>query len=323
MSLSDHRRRTTTTLPACPSFSSLLLLALVLLGLGINPLDHTILIHNNISRARVSSVVASNAPALMVMVRDKRLKARNSRGIGFASNINTNAKSGIILGLAAAVLLSYCYYIYDNSHILYSLHVSTTTTEEGPDYRRQGSSPFLRLEGANTSWKVIDWQQPFSADEESKFTCTWTEFQSSLSGVTARMCVHHHDIISYTIMSHKRWGDCNILPVLWNNGGHNVNDEALYYVEIGANIGSCLMEMLLSTNASIIAFEPHPMNLFNMKKTISLLDETYQNRITLFPLGLGNASEASTIYSATGNMGNSGKQNRRSINRYYSIRRSS
>ena len=137
------------------------------------------------------------------------------------------------------------------------------------------------------------------------------------------MCVHDHDLVSNDIKWYKRWGDCNILPVLWNNRGHNANDESLYYVEIGANIGSCLMEMLLSTNASIIAFEPHPMNLFNIKKTISLLGERYQNRLTLFPLGLGNSSEASTIYSENGNMGNSGKHNRRSINRYYSIRRSS
>jgi hypothetical protein len=67
------------------------------------------------------------------------------------------------------------------------------------------------------------------------------------------------------------------------------------------------MEMLLSTNANIIAFEPHPMHVFNIKKTVSLLDKSYQDRLLLFPIGLGSESAASTIYSASGNLGNSGK----------------
>jgi len=89
-----------------------------------------------------------------------------------------------------------------------------------------------------------------------------------------------------------------------NNNDHNHDDDqSVVYVEIGANIGSCVMEMLLSTNASIVAFEPHPRNLYNLKKTVSLLDETYQNRLALFPVGPGNASMTSTIYSGSDNLG--------------------
>ena len=236
----------------------------------------------------------------MVAVRSKKqLKIRSP-------NIWISLWACIILGLTM-VLLHGQYYIY-NLHILDLHHY--TTSDKVAGHVQQGSSLYHRLKGMinGSPWKVIDWQHPLSADEESRFTCTWTHFQSFLSGQSVPMCVHDNDAVSNTIKSNKRWSDCDILPVLWNNGGHSANDESLFYIEIGANIGSCLMEMLLSTNASIIAFEPHPMNLYNIKKTVSLLGKSYQDRLTLFPLGLGNASVTSTIYSATGNMGNSGMQ---------------
>ena len=77
------------------------------------------------------------------------------------------------------------------------------------------------------------------------------------------------------------------------------------------------MEMLLSTKAKIIAFEPHPMNVFNIKKTVSQLDKSYQDRLMLFPIGLGSESSNFTIYSASNNMGNSGKSKRVNIYLYF------
>jgi hypothetical protein len=90
---------------------------------------------------------------------------------------------------------------------------------------------------------------------------------------------------------------CDVLPKLWNDAAarrrhsssdHDDDDNIsnYVYVEIGANIGSCIMEMLLATNAQIIAFEPHPMNVYNIKKTVSQLDKSYQDRLLLFPIGL-------------------------------------
>ena len=122
------------------------------------------------------------------------------------------------------------------------------------------------------------------------------------------MCVYADDDgISRTIRSDKYLSHCYILPMLWKDGDHDETDKSLYYVEIGANIGSCVMEMLLGTNAKIITFEPHPMNVYNIKKTVSQVDKSYQDRLLLFPIGLGSKSITSTIYSVTGNMGNSSK----------------
>ena len=63
--------------------------------------------------------------------------------------------------------------------------------------------------------------------------------------------------------------------------------------------------MLLETktDAHIIAFEPHPKNLYNIKLSIMIMEKEYRDRITLFPTGLGKTS--STIRTRVGNLGNS------------------
>eukprot|EP00550_Attheya_septentrionalis_P003522 CAMPEP_0198300394 /NCGR_PEP_ID=MMETSP1449-20131203/48060_1 /TAXON_ID=420275 /ORGANISM="Attheya septentrionalis, Strain CCMP2084" /LENGTH=344 /DNA_ID=CAMNT_0044002217 /DNA_START=193 /DNA_END=1227 /DNA_ORIENTATION=- len=157
------------------------------------------------------------------------------------------------------------------------------------------------------SWKLIEWNNDstFTPSEHQKFKCDFTTFTSSSTGISAPMCVHaFRDYVSGSIRRKKRWTDCDLLPVLWNASHVNQTDQSVY-VEIGANIGSCVMEMLLGTNATIVAFEPHPMNLFNLKKTVVGLDQKYQDRLRLFPIGLGDAKATNTIYSADNNMGNS------------------
>mmetsp|Transcript_17877 Transcript_17877/g.27797 ORF Transcript_17877/g.27797 Transcript_17877/m.27797 type:complete len:275 (-) Transcript_17877:191-1015(-) len=136
-----------------------------------------------------------------------------------------------------------------------------------------------------------------------KFSCAFTDFKSSAKGVEAKICVHNFDdIVSNSIRQIGRWADCDALSSYWTSNKHS---HSSIYVEIGANIGSCVLEMLLETDANIIAFEPHPMNLFNLKKTISALDESFQSRVTLFPLGLGTEEDTVKIFAAHNNMGNS------------------
>lgn len=148
----------------------------------------------------------------------------------------------------------------------------------------------------------------FTAEEESRFSCDMTTFQSASSVRETQMCVHSfQDSVSDEIRHNKHWYDCDVLPSLWNEVGYiGSGEESSYYVDIGSNIGSCVIEMLLATDAKIIAFEPHPMNLFNLKKTIASMGKSFQDRVVLFPVGLGSMQSTSTIFSATGNMGNSG-----------------
>ena len=135
-----------------------------------------------------------------------------------------------------------------------------------------------------------------------------TTFKSVASEKEAQMCVHDFaESISTHIKRDKNWMDCNILPKLWNDGVHNNTGEsqASYYVEIVANIGARIIEWLLGTDASIIAFDPHPIDLNNLKKIISQLDKTYQDRLMIFTVGLGDVNITTTIYNANNNMGNS------------------
>jgi FkbM family methyltransferase len=164
------------------------------------------------------------------------------------------------------------------------------------------------VRNAGEGWKVPDWKKDIASikrdlERDDNFKCEWTTFKSSATGNTAEMCVHPFgEAVSETIKAAHHFHHCDALSAYWNE---NVNDANAVYLEVGANIGSCVMEMLLGTNANIIAFEPHPMNVFVLKQTISKLNFTLQDRVRLVPVGLGHEQASTTIYAAGNNMGNS------------------
>jgi len=188
---------------------------------------------------------------------------------------------------------------------------TTTTTEYDPfgnnSYDRP-IHPVLKKALAKTSgdgWNL----DPRSSMESvtakrNNLQCHWIDFVSS-SGTTAKFCGHDkNDLVTRTIARKKRWGDCDVLPRLWNDKGL-AKDENSLYLDIGGNIGACVMEMLLSTNAKIIAFEPHPHNQFMLQNSIQALPPEYQERFVLVPVALGKEAARNVIYSSVRNMGNS------------------
>jgi len=153
---------------------------------------------------------------------------------------------------------------------------------------------------AGTGWKLMNLMEESKRGED---ICDFVPFKST-TGKTAKMCVHtSRDYVSDSIRNNNRWGDCDPLPARWNSAKTGAKNEV--YVEIGANIGSCVMEMLMSTDANIVAFEPTPRNYEILSRTMSLLDPEYQKRVALFPIALGSESVKSQVYSTEGNMGNS------------------
>lgn len=151
---------------------------------------------------------------------------------------------------------------------------------------------------AGTGWKLMNFMESRGED-----ICDFVPFTST-TGKTAKMCVHTiRDTVSDSIRNNNRWGDCDPLPARWNAAKTGAKNEV--YVEIGANIGSCVMEMLMSTDANIVAFEPTPRNYEIVSRTIYLLGPEYQKRVALFPIALGSESVKSQVYSTEGNMGNS------------------
>jgi len=245
------------------------------------------------------------------MLHQSRMKAINHRT---TRTTKTNRK-GVTNRLILLFLLFYLIAIFvfpEPSRIPIQLPTSMLTIDDtNTATKRAGfiDSVIKKKYGSKkNTWELIElWvnTKVFTPDEHEKFNCKFVPFTSYSTGKSALMCVHNfHDIVSYSIRRAQRWSDCNILPELWNKSHATQTDESVY-VEIGANIGSCVMEMLLGTNATIIAFEPHPMNVFNLKQTVMGLDKEYQDRLKLFPIGLGNTTETNIIYSARNNMGNS------------------
>mmetsp|Transcript_99 Transcript_99/g.130 ORF Transcript_99/g.130 Transcript_99/m.130 type:complete len:408 (+) Transcript_99:271-1494(+) len=151
-------------------------------------------------------------------------------------------------------------------------------------------------------WKIADFEKDDSNPHD--FDCEMVDFKVSNGSKTGyQICVHpFQDIISDVIRRNGNWGDCHILSQFWKEESKDKGDV---YVDIGANIGSCIMEMLFSTDANIVAFEPNPKNLYPLKNTLRKLPKHYQDRVALFPVALGSTKSSSTIFSASNNMGNS------------------
>jgi FkbM family methyltransferase len=83
------------------------------------------------------------------------------------------------------------------------------------------------------------------------------------------------------------------------------------YVDIGANIGTCVMQMLSRLDVSqVVAFEPSPANLFYMTnsviRSIQAGNPRIKDNLMLFPKALGSERSFHKLYEQEGNAGNTG-----------------
>jgi FkbM family methyltransferase len=120
------------------------------------------------------------------------------------------------------------------------------------------------------------------------------------------MCLSAHDHVSKQLALHGRWRDCKALVREWHKSGSDYRDNVA--VELGANIGACTLELLLLTNASVAAFEPSPVNLFYLTRTLSKLAARWPSiarRVAIFPIGAGDATGRLQMSHEDGNLGNS------------------
>ena len=160
-----------------------------------------------------------------------------------------------------------------------------------------------RKEGKN--WKL--WDRSSILNEHMDLKCHWTEFKPAHRppGIPSTpMCVYPRDrdqYVSGRIIDSGRWPDCDRLTTILREEPESTNKV---HVEIGAQIGSCVMQVLLTTDATVYAFEPHPVNLFYLTSTLMNLDESYRNRVHLFPIALGAETGSSKIYMHPSNAGN-------------------
>ena len=179
-------------------------------------------------------------------------------------------------------------------------------------------------------------QQPKKQPEESfattkedngnkEYSCHWANFRPRLDFTgqqqhhqqmlrsqqtqiqTHKMCLHSIEDdqwVSGKILREGRWPDCDTLTQ-WYKMDNNSNNQDGWYIDIGANIGSCVMQVLLTSNATIAAFEPDPRNLFHLTSTLARLPPHLRQRVYVLPVALGaEALSSETIHVASDNRGN-------------------
>lgn len=134
------------------------------------------------------------------------------------------------------------------------------------------------------------------------------------------------DGVSDQVKSQGFWQDCPVLSSLWTSlseippaagiqqeeapqsfslcAGRTSPTKKLF-VDIGANIGSCTMQMLARPDVGqVVAFEPNPENLFYLTSS-ALMNQGFPAKLALYPIGLGNVDANHTMFEEKGNIGNS------------------
>lgn len=124
------------------------------------------------------------------------------------------------------------------------------------------------------------------------------------------MCLNPNDHLSSRVAHHGRWRDCSQLVDEWNRPSRRTDSwwSPGTFLELGANIGVCTMEMLLRTSARAVAFEPSTQNIFYLTKSMSMAAAErpgMANRLVVFPVGVGDVPRRSTMMREKGNFGNS------------------
>lgn len=192
---------------------------------------------------------------------------------------------------------------------------TSTTCKDGKNSSPVLQDSFLQEDGGfrdlglatrGSGWEM--WNRSGILAQDS-VTCTWTRYRPKLAQLrktnnTHLMCIYptnEDNYVSGSVRSSGRWGDCAGIVDLWMK--YNGTKQTDYYFDIGANIGTCVMEMLLTTDARIVAFEPEPRNLAQLTATLMSMPASYRDRVALFPVALGSSSYTSYVHQAKNNRG--------------------
>lgn len=97
-----------------------------------------------------------------------------------------------------------------------------------------------------------------------------------------------HDLISRT----GRLSDCDGALRL-ARGGPQMPQEL--FLEVGSSTGMCTMQ-LLSLGWKVVAFEPSPLNLFFLSKSL-LLNRELRHNLTLYTVALGDEAGVTSLYT--------------------------
>jgi FkbM family methyltransferase len=174
-------------------------------------------------------------------------------------------------------------------------------------------------------------QAPYGKD--GNHTCSWRRLNPGWflhGGAPANMCLRSYpDAVSDYIRAQGVWHSCIDIAAAWPNvpdgskaglygdqlscGGtcqREHNTQPGIYVDIGANIGSCVMQMLSRPDVSqVVAFEPSPANLFYLTNSVreaAMGDANILRKLMLYPKALGSERSVHKLFEQPGNAGNTG-----------------
>ena len=119
--------------------------------------------------------------------------------------------------------------------------------------------------------------------EKREVSCRWLSYRGKI-----QVCAHPgHGAISDTIACDGRWGDSDSLPALWLELSKDERSRGKF-LDLGANIGSCSIEILLATDAHVVSVEAIPEIFLRLKKTVSNLSDEFKERIKVFKFVVSN-----------------------------------
>jgi FkbM family methyltransferase len=149
-----------------------------------------------------------------------------------------------------------------------------------------------------------------NGEEEEEVSCRWLTYKEKI-----QICAHPDvDDVSDAIAKTGRWYDCDALPDLWLElvpkaaeppPRERSRGEKNYFLDLGAHIGACSLQMLLSTDAFVVSIEANPENFRRLRKTVSNLSDEFKERIKIYNVAASDSIEDVQILRAVGNSGNS------------------
>lgn len=159
------------------------------------------------------------------------------------------------------------------------------------------------------AWSPRDRPLPLPFGSQSR--CVWT--RPSFGG---HLCLMDDDRISRHVRDKGYWIGCDHYVAMWraqrtkesNGSGKHRTHRKDVVIEVGANIGACTLQLLLQTNATVLAFEPSPLNLLHLTESLHrtvLSNPLLASRVAVFPIAVGDTNGSDRIFVAKGNAGNS------------------
>jgi FkbM family methyltransferase len=176
-----------------------------------------------------------------------------------------------------------------------------------------GLEPFV-AKASGAGWEVWDRRSVLHPELGRESPCDWAEYHAigrpaGLPPVFACVYPEGQDTwVSGLIRKEGQWVNCNTLTeklLLAGRDDNNNNKGAgLVFMDIGANIGACVLQILATTEAKVIAFEPSPRNLFRITSSLLNLPQHMKDRVTLFPVALGSEPATASLLANPTNAGN-------------------